>query len=81
MIIDDNGNIFTIARLYYETGSTHLFCFNKNGELLYKTNLNLNSESICDIIIDNQTDRNKNRIICCGDKKLHYINFWGKKKF
>lgn len=75
IIVDDNGNVFTVARLYYETGNSHLFCFNRDGELLYKTNLNINSELIGDVIIDNFTDRTKSRMICCGDKKLHYINF------
>ena len=73
--IDDNGNIFTIAHQYYETGNSHLYCFNKNGEILYKTNLNINSELITDFVIDNITDRNKIRMIACGEKKIHFIEF------
>lgn len=76
LILDDNGYLFTIARLYYETGNTYLFCFDKDGELLYKTNLNINSESILDIAVDNFTERaSSKRIICTGDKKIHFLKF------
>lgn len=75
MVIDDMGNLFTIARLYYETGQTSLFCFNKEGDLMYKTCLNLNSECISDIMVDKYTDRSNQRIVCSGDKKIHFIQF------
>lgn len=75
LIVDDLGNIFTLARLYYETGQTHLFCFDKDGNLLYKTNLNLNSEYMSDMVVDKYSDRTNHRIICTGDKKLHVFQF------
>ncbi|CAF0925034.1 unnamed protein product [Brachionus calyciflorus] len=76
LILDDAGNLFTAARLYYETGQTNLFCFNiKNNELLYKKCLNVNSDCVTDLILDKYTDRGNNRIICVGDKKIHFILF------
>lgn len=75
LIVDDVGNIFTVARLYYETGATHLFCFNKDGDLIYKTNLNISNECVTDIVLDKFTDKINNRIICSGDKKIHYFQF------
>jgi DNA-binding beta-propeller fold protein YncE len=76
LVIDDNGYLFTMARLYYETGTTYLFCFDRDGELMYRTNLNLNSESIGDVIVDNYTERAASkRMICVGEKKIHFFKF------
>lgn len=75
LVVDDIGNIFSVGRLYYETGSTHLFCFSKDGDLLYKTNLNISNECVTDIVLDKYTSRLSNRIICSGDKKIHFFQF------
>lgn len=75
LVVDDTGNIFTVARLYYETGSSHLFCFNRDGDLVYKTNLGISNECVTDIVLDNYTSRLANRIICSGDKKIHFFQF------
>ena len=76
LILDDSSNLFTAARLYYETGQTNLFCFNtRTNELQYKTCLNVNSESVTDLVLDRYTDRSNLRIICVGDKKIHFIQF------
>lgn len=75
LIVDDIGNIFTIGRLYYETGSTHLFCFSKEGELLYKTNLNINSDWVGDFVVDKYTDKSNHRLLCAGDKRINIFQF------
>lgn len=76
LILDDAGNLFTAARLYYETGQTNLFCFNtRTNELEYKTCLNINSDCVTDLILDRYTDRSNLRIICVGDKKIHFFQF------
>ena len=76
LIIDDTGYLFTMAKLYYETGQTYLFCFDKEGEMMYRTNLNLNSETIGDMVMDDFTDQaSSKRIICSGEKKIHFFKF------
>ncbi len=75
LIIDDTGNLFTIGRLYYETGATHLFCFNKDGDLQYKVNLNINSELITDMALDCYTDKSNYKLICAGEKRLYNFEF------
>ena len=75
LIVDDLGNLFTIGRLYYETGATHLFCYNKEGELLYKSDLKINSEPITDMVLDRYTDRSNFKLICCGEKRLYIYEF------
>ena len=75
IFVDDQDNIFTIGRLYYETGATFLFCFDKEGKLLYKTNLNLSSSVVHDFLVDKFTDNSNFTIVACGENKLHYIHF------
>ena len=73
--VDNLGNIFTMARVYYETGLTNLFCFDREGKLQYQTCLNINNEVITDIVLDKYTDVTNPRIICCGEKKIHFFKF------
>ena len=68
-------NRFTIARLYYETGITHLFCFSDDGKVLYKTNLNINNDSVGDFVVDKYTNRSNNRLICSSSNKIQYYQF------
>lgn len=76
LFIDEKDNVFTLARLYYETGVPYLFCFSKSGELLYKTNLNISDNDLVNnFLIDKYTDKTSYRIVACGDSKLHFINF------
>ncbi|RNA10283.1 hypothetical protein BpHYR1_054027 [Brachionus plicatilis] len=64
LILDDAANLFTTARLYYETGQTNLFCFNtRTNELQYKTCLNVNSDCVTDLILDRYTDRRNQKFI------------------
>lgn len=74
--IDDDENVFTLAKLFYETGTSHLFCFDKNGKLLYRTNLNLNENGMVNnFVIDRVTDKECARIVACGDTKIYFFTF------
>jgi len=74
--IDDNDNIFTLAKLFYDTGTTQLFCFSKKGKLLYRTNLNISDNgSMSDFMIDRNTDKSRATIVACGECKIHFFNF------
>jgi hypothetical protein len=75
LLIDKDNNIFTTGRVYYESGQTMLFCFSKKGELLYKTELNTNSDCITDIALDSYSDLSNPNLYCSGDNKLHIFQF------
>jgi hypothetical protein len=76
LLVDHDENIFTIARLYYESGATNLFCFNKDGELVYQKNLNINNECVSDLLIAKSNNVSANqRLICVGEKKFHFFEF------
>lgn len=74
--IDHSGNLFTLARLYYETGTTFLFCFDKDGKLLYRTNLNISDNCVVSsFVIDEYTNRSNYGMIASGETKIYYIRF------
>jgi hypothetical protein len=76
LLVDHEENIFAIARLYYESGATNLFCFSKNGELLYQKNLNINNECVSDLLLAKSNNVSANqRLICIGEKKFHFFEF------
>ncbi len=75
--IDSNDNIYTIARLYYETGVPYIFCFSKTGKLMFKTNLNISdySDQIRDFLVDKYTDVTNYGLVVAGDSRLHFLRF------
>ncbi len=76
IVVDDDDNIFTLAKLFYDTGTLHLYCFSKKGKLLYRTNLNVSENvSISDFLIDRYTDKSCATIVACGECKIHFFNF------
>jgi DNA-binding beta-propeller fold protein YncE len=75
LIVDDSGNIFTIGSLYYETGESHLFAFNKDGELLYKCNLNIGSDLVTDVALDKYTDKSHFKLFCAGGNRIYIFDF------
>ena len=70
LVVDDHSNVYTIARLYYETGATHLFCFDKGDRHEFKTNLNIGSEVVSDMCVERSVDSVRKRLVCAAENKI-----------